>query len=173
MFGAGTADDARRLGGGVVMPRKVSGEATVRRFTLWAVVLWILLLLAALASAQYLQHGDYSYLVGALLVFAVCACCILRLAWARLAMRMVAVLLAIWWLATAVLMLHHRGDFDLARQHAMTQPQISQLAIWMIDRAQRTWEVGLAFKLLAVPMLLWLAWRLGRPEVRAQFGVSR
>lgn len=160
--------------GGVLMSPTSSRDATAsRRFALWAVVPWVLLLLSALACAQYLQHGDYPYLIASLLVFVTSAGCILRLAWACLAMRVVAVLLAIWSLVTGVLMLHHWGEFELARQRAMTQPQVAELAVWMVNRAQRTWEVGLALKALAIPMLLWLAWRLGRPEVRAQFGVRR
>jgi hypothetical protein len=39
----------------------------------------------------------------------------------------------------------------------------------MIARAERTWQVGLALKAVAIPLLLWLAWQLGRPAVRAQF----
>lgn len=156
-----------------MIPPTVPRDARGRRFALWAVVPWVVLLLSALACAQYLNHRDYPYLIASLLVFVVSAGCILRLAWARFAMQLVAVVLAIWSLATGVLMLRHWGEFELARQHAMSQPQITELAVWMINRAQRTWEVGLALKALAVPMLLWLAWRLGRPQVRAQFGVRR
>jgi hypothetical protein len=43
----------------------------------------------------------------------------------------------------------------------------------MIDRSQRTYEVGLALKALAIPLLLWLAWQLGRPSVIAQFQLRR
>lgn len=144
-------------------------DATNRRFAVWAVVPWIVLLLSALACAQYLQHGDYPYLGASLLVFAVCTCCILRLAWARQAMRAVAIVLALWSLVTGVLMLHHWGEFELARQRAMTQPQLGEMAVWLINRAQRTWQVGLVLKALAVPLLLWLAWRLGQPDACAQF----
>jgi hypothetical protein len=68
-----------------------------------------------------------------------------------------------------VLMLQQWGDFDTARQHARAQPQLSDVALWMIARAERTWQVGLALKAAAIPLLLWLAWQLGRPAVRAQF----
>jgi hypothetical protein len=47
------------------------------------------------------------------------------------------------------------------------------MALWMIARAQRTWQVGIALKLAAIPALLWLAWQLGRPAVRTQFRSRR
>jgi energy-coupling factor transporter transmembrane protein EcfT len=152
------------------MPLAVRTDpAPARRFSAWAVGQWVLLLFAALGFVQYLRHAEYIYLVAALLVIVVCAGCILRQAWARLAMQMLAVLLALWALASGVLMLQQWGDFDTARQHALAQPQLGDVALWMIARAERTWQVGLALKAAAIPLLLWLAWQLGRPAVRAQF----
>jgi energy-coupling factor transporter transmembrane protein EcfT len=143
--------------------------ASARRFSAWAVGPWVLLLFAALGFVQYLRHAEYIYLAAALLVIVVCAGCILRQAWARPAMQVLAVLLALWALASGVLMLQQWGDFDTARQHALAQPQLGEVALWMIARAERTWQVGLALKVVAIPLLLWLAWQLGRPTVRAQF----
>lgn len=152
------------------MSSATGGAASAsRRFAVWAIGPWVLLLLAALGSVQYLRHGEYAYLAAALLVIVVCAGCILRQAWSRPAMQVLAVLLAAWSLVTAVLMLQQWGDFAIARQHALAQPQLGEVALWMIERAKRTWQVGIALKLLAVPALLWLAWRLGRPSVRLQF----
>lgn len=118
---------------------------------------------------QYLQHADYAYLLAGLVVIVVCVGCILRQAWARPVMRVLLVLLALWSLLTGVLMLQHAGDFERARQHALAQPQLAEIALWLIARAERTWQVGMALKALAIPLLLWLAWMLGRPGVRAQF----
>ena len=146
---------------------------SARRFAVWAIALWVLLLIAALGCVLYLQHGEYAYLLAGLLVLVVCAGCILRQAWARPTMRVMAVLLALWALATGVLMLQHAGDFEAARQHALAQPQLVDVAVWMINRAQRTWQVGLALRVLAIPLLLWLAWMLGQPAVRAQFRSRR
>lgn len=143
--------------------------ASARRFSAWAVGPWVLLLFAALGFVQYLRHAEYIYLAAALLVIVVCAGCILRQAWARPAMQGLAVLLALWALASGVLMLQQWGDFDTAGQHARAQPQLGEVALWMIARAERTWQVGLALKAAAIPLLLWLAWQLGRPTVRAQF----
>lgn len=135
---------------------------------------WIVLLFAAIGAVQYLQHAEYAYLLAALLVFVACAGCILRLAWARPTMRALAVLLALWALVSGVLMLRQWGDFETARQHALAmQPQLAEIALWMVARARRTWQVGLVLKAIAIPMLLWLAWQLGRPAVRAQFKPHR
>lgn len=150
-----------------------TGPAAARRFSAWTSAVWILLLFAAMGFVQYLQHAEYAYLVAALAVIAACAGCILRQAWARPTMRVLAVLLAVWTLVTGVLMLQHTGDFDIARQHAQAQPQLGEVALWMIARAERTWQVGLALKGAALPLLLWLAWQLGRPVVRAQFHPRR
>ncbi|MFC5436446.1 hypothetical protein ACFPME_07740 [Rhodanobacter umsongensis] len=155
------------------MPLAIPADAAARRFSVWAIGLWVLLLFAAVGSVQYLQHGEYPYLAAALLVIAVCAGCILRRPWARPIMRVLAVVLALWALLTGALMLQQWGDFAVARQHAMTESQLGEVALWMIARAQRTWQVALALKALAIPLLLWLAWQLGRPGVRAQFPPRR
>jgi len=146
-----------------------AGQVPARRFAVWAIGLWVLLLLAAMGFVQYLRHAEYFYLAAAVLVIVVCAGCILRQAWARPAMQVLAVLLAVWSLVSGVLMLQQAGDFETARQHALAQPQLGDVALWLIARAERTWQVGLALKALAIPFLLWLAWQLGRPTVRAQF----
>ena len=150
----------------------VAGAAN-RRFAPWAIGPWVLLLLAAIGFVQYLRHAEYLYLGAAVAVIVVCAGCILRQAWSRSAMQVLALLLATWSLVTAVLMLQQWGDFEIARQHARAQPQLGEMALWMIARAQRTWQVGIALKLAAIPALLWLAWQLGRPAVRAQFRSRR
>lgn len=144
------------------------GGAPAGRFAAWAIAPWVLLLVAALALVQYLQHGDRVYAAAALVVIAVSAGCLLRQPWARNAMRVVALLLALWALLTGALMLQHWGDFARAREHAMTQP-LAALTLWMIARAQRVWQVSLALKAAAIPLLLWWSWLLGRPAVREQF----
>jgi len=148
------------------------GAAPVSRFGLWRVAAWIVLLLAAFGGVQYLRHGDWPYLAGSLVVIVVCAGAILRQPWARQAMRIVALLLALWALVTGGLMLAQWGQFDAARAHAMTQAQ-SELLLLVIEQARRSFLLGLVFKALLVPLLLWMAWHLGRPSVRAQFVARR
>ncbi|MGH8157122.1 MAG: hypothetical protein ACREPQ_03305 [Rhodanobacter sp.] len=156
------------------MPLAVRAESSsTRRFAAWGIAPWVLLLIAAFGCVQYLQHAEYAYLAAGMVVIVVCAGCILRQAWARPTMRVLAVLLALWTLVTGVLMLQHWGDFDVARQHALAQPQLGEMAAWIINRAQRIWQVGLALKAIAIPLLLWLSWQLGRPAVRAQFRSRR
>ncbi len=151
--------------------RTVSSSS--RRFAAWAIGPWVLLLVAALGGVQYLTHAHYIYLAAALMVIAVSAGCILRQGWARGAMRWMAALLAIWAVISGAMMLQHWGDFERARQQALAQPQLGEVVVWMIDRAQRTWQIGLLLKVIAIPLLLWLAWILGKPAVRSQFRQRR
>lgn len=151
------------------MPLAVSaGRASGRGLRGWSIGCWIVLLLAAFGGVQYLRQGDVLYLIGALVVIAVCAGCILRRSWARPAMQGVAVLLALWALATGVLMLVQWGQFSQARAHALAQPQ-ADLLLLLIDQAQRAYLLGLVLKALLLPLLIWLAWMLGRPAVRTEF----
>ena len=138
------------------------------RFGAWRVGAWIVLLLAAFGAVLYLRHGDYPYLAGALAVIVVCAGAILRQPWARQVLRVVALLLALWALATGALMLSQWHQFDVARAHALSQPQ-PDILLLLIEQARRSFLLGLVLKALLVPLLLWLAWQLGRPAVRAQF----
>lgn len=142
--------------------------AAAPRFGVWRVGTWIVLLLAAFGAVLYLRHGDYPYLAGALAVIVVCAGAILRQPWARQALRLVSLLLALWALATGALMIAQWHQFDVARAHALTQPQ-PQILLLLIEQARRSFQLGLVLKALLVPLLLWLAWQLGRPAVRAQF----
>lgn len=143
--------------------------ASASGFSPWAIGPWVVLLLAGLGFVQYLRHGEYLYLGAALVVIVVSAGCIMRQAWARSAMQLLAVLLALWALISGIWMLQQWGDFETARQHALAQPQLGQVMLWMIARAERTWQVALVLKAVAIPLLLWLAWALGRADVRSQF----
>ncbi len=144
-----------------------------RRFSAWAMGIWMLLLFAALGSLQYLQHGEYAYLIAAFVVIVICGACLLRQSWARTAMQAMAVVLAVWALISGALMVGQWGDFEIARQHALAQPALAEVALWMIARARRTWQVAIVLKAAAVPLLLWLAWRMGRLDVRSQFSARR
>lgn len=153
------------------MSQTLGGDsAPPRPFSFWVIGVWVMLLFAVTCVVQYLRGAEYLYVAAAILIIAVCAGCLLRQAWARPTMQAAAILLVLYALVTGVQMLQQWGEFDAARQHALTQPQpLSQLSLWVIDRTQRTWQVGLALRAIAMPWLLWLAWRLGVPTVRAQF----
>ncbi len=140
-----------------------------RTFAAWALATWVVLLLTAFAAVQYLRHADWIYLVAASVVIVGCIGAILRQAWARPLLQVSCMLLALWALITGVWMVRQWDQFALARQQVMAQPQVAPLGLWLIARAQRTWQVALALKVAAIPLLAWLAWTLGQPAVRGQF----
>ncbi len=151
-----------------------SGTADASRaFAAWPVAVWLLLLLAAYGGVQYLRFGIYHYLAASLAVIVVCAGGVLRQEWARHAMRAVAVLLACWATYSGVVMWQGRDQFELARQAALSNPQMGEVALMMVDRAQRTFRLVIGIKAVAIPVLLWLAWTLGRPAAAAQFHTRR
>ncbi|HEX7813887.1 hypothetical protein [Dyella sp.] len=146
-----------------------SDAASPRRFAIWSLALWVLLLLAGYAGLQYMQHGEFVYLAATFVVIVICVAAIMRHEWARSAMRATTVVLALYALVSGVAILVHWGDFDKARQAALAQPQTADLALFMIERTRRTFQVVLGLKAIAIPLLLWLGWVLGQPPVRSQF----
>lgn len=168
---------------------RLPGPATGKAFTIWRLGLWLVLLLAAFGCMQYMQHAqrvwlhfngsaavdvqnhaalrtmlawDVAYFVVSFLIIVLCAGGILRQAWARMPLRWLLLLQAIWMLVSALL---------LWRQwHAWQQLQAaSSVSAAALAQGEKGILLALAFKLVAVPLLLWLAWRLGHPSVRAQF----
>jgi len=41
--------------------------------------------------------------------------------------------------------------------------------LMILERSRRVTQIALALKAISIPCLLWLAWVLGKPAVRAQF----
>lgn len=149
---------------------KVRSEvAGPRRFSMWSLALWVLLLLLAYGGLQYLQHGDFPYLAATFVAIIICVGAIMRHEWARSAMRVVALLIALYALASGVAILMHWGDLDRMRQAALANPQFADDLSMMLERTKRVYQIALALKAISIPFLLWLAWVLGRPAVRAQF----
>ena len=163
-------------------------------FAAWRVAVWLLLLLAAFGCVQYLAHAqwlwgqrsglsgtegaalhrmlawDLSYLAAALLLFVLCAGCILRQAWARVPLRVACGLLALWALVGAGLMLMNQWlPLERASADALAHLASDDPLRLAILHARRSYRMALGLKLMAVPLLLWLAWRLGVPAVRMQF----
>ena len=159
------------------------------RFTWWRMLTWILLLLAAFGGVQYIHHAqavwdalqkvppggtdsqqitaglrvllgwDIAYLVGAFVVIVACAGCILRQAWSRAVLRVVALVLSVWVTYGGVVLWHQWQGLDPAAVQA--QPLIMDFG--------RVVRINLALRAISVPLLLWLAWQLGQPAVRLQF----
>ena len=132
------------------------------------------------AEARSALHGmlgwDIAYLLAALALFVLCAGCLLRQAWARPALRVAALVLAAWLIFSGVLLVIQMNDLERAHvvPPSSAQANVSlQLLLAQIDEnyrvARRSIELALLFKAIAVPVVLWLAWRLGQPPVRAQF----
>ena len=139
------------------------------RFALWALGVWVVLLLAMMGAVQYLRQANFVYLAAAAVTIVVCAGCVLRQGWARPALRVLCIVLALWALISGALMLGQWDRFAMARQHALAEPAMTEVALWLIARAQRTWQVALGLKAASIPLLIWLAWQLDQPAVQAQF----
>ena len=165
-------------------------------FAAWRIVVWLMLLLAAFGCLQYSLHAqqvwaalqtagsadatshlrgvlawDLVYLAGALVIIVICAGAILRQAWSRVALQVVAVLLAIWALVSGISLFAHWHEIDNAA--ALLPPGADEAAQQTVSRLRRNFEMAVALKFVAVPVLLWLAWRLSRPAVREQFRPRR
>lgn len=170
-----------------------------RQFMLWRVLVWLLLLLAAFGCVQYLSHAqllwsqrqayaadavalrtlhrllawDIAYLLAAFTLIVLCAGCILRQGWARPAMRVAAAVLALWMLASGGAMLAQWPQLLQASRDALGQLHDQAALQQAVLHARRSYLLALVLKGLAVPVLLWLSWRLGTPTVRMQFHARR
>ncbi len=170
-----------------------------RRFMVWRVLVWLMLLLAAFGCVLYLNHAgllwaqrhavapggeaaqalhrmlawDIAYFVAAFTMVVLCAGCILRQAWARRAMRVAAGVLALYLLARGGAMFAQWPAFERASNEALVQLHGDAALRQALLHARNTYLVSLVAQLIAVPVLLWLSWRLGTPAVRAQFHARR
>lgn len=170
--------------------------ARVRTFAAWRVVVWLLLLLAVFGCVQYIRHAslvwtqsqalaagsavaagalhrmlawDLVYLLAALALIILCAACILRQGWSRIPMRVAACVLSLWVLVTGVMLLMQWWQFDRASADALAQLHANPTLQLALLHARRSYRLALGMKVIAVPLLLWLAWRLGTLGVRSQF----
>ena len=175
-----------------VMARAKPGSAP-RGFAAWRVAVWLLLLLAAFGCVQYLGHAqllwahraglspadaaalqrmlawDLGFLAAALVLVVLCAGCILRQAWARVPLRVACGVLALWALASGGAMLSQWLQLERSSADAVMHLAADDRLRLAILHARRSYRIALALKLVLIPVLLWLAWRLGVPAVRAQF----
>lgn len=180
------------------MPAQHAATTTSRfRPSIWRVVTWLLLLLAVFGIFQYSVHAwhvlatlrtlgesdvhaamtrmlawDVAYLAGACVTLAAAAGALLRRGWARPVLRVVAGLLALWLLATAIMLGARWTSFNHHSSMLMAQSNLGEAGQALLARVRRSYIVAIALKAVAVPVLVWLAWRLGVPSVRAQFRPS-
>ncbi|TBR36794.1 MULTISPECIES: hypothetical protein [Dyella] len=143
-----------------------------RLFSLWGVALWLVLLQAASGAFQYARHGMYLEVIVPAAVVVVSAGCILRQEWARRVMTVLAPLLALWTAVMLVRMWMLRGKFDeaMANARAIADGAMQTIAVEQITQEQSAFYIGMAIKFITIPVLAWLAWKLMRPDVKAQFG---
>lgn len=184
--------------GVVLMPFTMRAGAPASKFAAWRIVLWLVLLLSAFGCLQYVHHAqgvwarlhagapadvtmtatlhqqlawDIGYLLAAFALIVLCAGGILQQAWSRVPLQVAAVVLAAWSALSGLWLFERWHEFvqsasDMAVVHG---PQAVAALHALLDHARRSYRIGLGLKVIAVPVLLWLAWRLGRPQVRAQF----
>ena len=155
-------------------------------FAGWRMLTWVMLLVAGFLGSQYIRHAqqlwavlqnlpagddhaaelrfmlgwDLGYLAAAFVVIIAAAGCILRQAWARSALRVIALVLCVWLTYRGVLLWHQWHALEQMRDPAVQQ---------QLDGFKRPLLIALGLEALAIPALLWLAWQLGQPAVRLQF----
>jgi hypothetical protein len=180
------------------MPFTMRTRASSSRLALWRIVLWLILLLAAFGCLQYMHHAqevwahlkalgsgdaqraaglrvmlawDAGYLLAAFALIVLCAGGILHQAWSRLPLQVAAGILAAWSALSGLWLFQQwHGFVDSATAMAAAAgPQGAVALQALLDHARRSYHIGLALKVVSVPVLMWLALRLGQPSVKAQF----
>lgn len=176
------------------------GGRSKSRFAWWRTLAWLLLLLAAYGGVQYIRHAqqvwgvlqvlpagdaqssaalhgmlawDLGYLAAALVLIVACAGCILRQAWARPVLQVLALVLCVWSAYRGILLWQQWSALNEAGAALLANAQTSSMPNMQLGDLRRIMLVGLALRVIAVPVLLWLAWQLGQPAVRLQFRARR
>lgn len=183
------------------MPLMLRSDTRRDGFALWRIVTWLILLLAAYGCMQYALHAtqlwrvlqplpesntgdilqlhkmlawDVLYFVASLALVVICAGAILRQGWARPSLQLASLLLAVGWGLVGGLMLFLQWrDFSQAVALTNAQDSLDTASQIAMAHMHRSFLIAVAIKFVGVPVLLWLAWWLGRPSVRAQFRSRR
>jgi len=169
-------------------------------FAWWRMFAWVMLLLAAFGGVQYIHHAqqiwgvlqtlpagddqsasalhgmlawDIGYLAVAFVVIVTSAGCILRQAWARPVLRVVALGLCVWSAYRGVLLWQQWSVFEAANTVLLAGGQSTPAQAAQMGELKRVLLAGIGLRVLAIPLLLWLAWQLGHPAVRLQFRARR
>jgi hypothetical protein len=181
---------------------RVSQPTQQRGLHVWRVLVWLILLFSAFGCLEYLHHAhsvwdqlralapadadgaavlhgmlrwDLGCLLAAFALIVICAGCVLRQAWARPSMRVAALLLGAWFVVAGYLQLNelHAIEANSATLLKQVQAQGVMAVEQTLATAHRQYLLALLFETIATILLLWLAWQLGRPSVRAQFRLRR
>lgn len=180
------------------MGRGVS-DATLsrpRRLAPYRVLTWVLLLLACFGVLEYVMHGwqvvhllargdshrhalhvmlawDVAYLLVAGLTVTLSAGVLMRREWARRGLRVLSAVLAVWSAVMAVGLVSRWLDFRHMARPLLARPDLSPQMQAHLQHLGYTLAIGAGLECLAVPVMAWLWWRLGRPAVRNGFRSQR
>jgi len=164
-------------------------------FAWWRMIAWVLLLVAALGCVQYIQHAqqlwsvlqtlpagdsdidkahvmlawDGGYFIVAFAVIVASAGCILRQAWARSALRVLSLLLAVWAAYRSVLAWYQWRALASVSTVLTSMGQSAPEQAAQVQHLQKLSLISASIGGVAALVLLWLAWQLGQPAVRLQF----
>jgi glucan phosphoethanolaminetransferase (alkaline phosphatase superfamily) len=175
------------------MFKALKGARHDRPFAFWRIVVWLVMLLAAVGfvintygsiiaanaigamspeaiaaggpDPRVLMAWSLGYAIGAFAVMVLALGTLRWREWGRSAMRVVAGLLAIWAIYTAVVAFHQSQEIGVVLSQAGLPPEL-------LVRGMKTRSillVGVVLKAISVPVLAWLAWVLGSVSVRQQF----
>ncbi|HVI54617.1 MAG TPA: hypothetical protein VM621_06160 [Luteibacter sp.] len=174
------------------MAKAVKGPRRARPFALWRIVVWMVMLLAAVgfvinANAAIVAAGAIGsfspeaaagapdprlFMAWALVTtfgaFAVMALALGTLRWrewGRSYLRIAAGVLVVWAIVTALLAFRQWQAIGME----LGQPGLPPDLMLRDMKMRSILVVGIVLKIVSVPVLAWLAWVLGRSSVRQQF----
>lgn len=163
-----------------------------RSHFLMRMVLWLLLILSAWGILQYCMHAyavlrlqqvqpvaestfwqllawDGLYVLVAGFIVMASAGCLMWRPWARRFLRGLVFALALYSLASAVVLFAKWQGTDPAGMDLVAQHMDPQIARAMATRARRIMLMAAILKTVAAPILAWLGWRLGQADVLRRF----
>jgi glucan phosphoethanolaminetransferase (alkaline phosphatase superfamily) len=175
------------------MFKTVRGARRARPFALWRILVWLVMLLAAVGfvinaygaviaanaignlspeaiaaggpDPRILMAWSLGYTFGAFAVMVLALGTLRWREWGRRWMRPVAGVLAVWAIYTAGVALHQWQEIGVVLGQAGLPPEL----LVQGTKARSILFVGIVLKAVSVPALAWLAWVLGSVSVRQQF----
>lgn len=175
------------------MFKAVKGARHARPFAPWRIVVWLVMLLAAVGfvinaygaiiagnaigamSAEAIAAGgpdprilmawSLGYTLGAFAVMVLALGTLRWREWGRSSMRIVAGVLAVWAIYTGFVAFHQWQEIGVVLGQDGLPPELLVRGI----KARSILMVGIVLKAVSVPVLAWLAWVLGSVSVRQQF----
>jgi hypothetical protein len=179
----------------MLISRSDLGHRKKTRFAWWRMIAWVMLLVAGFGCVQYIRHAqqlwgvlqtlpagdgdldqlhamlawDAGYFIVAFAVIVVSAGCILRQAWARPALRLLSLALAVWAAYRAVAAWYQWHMLTVIAPVLVAMGRSTPQQVTEAQHMQHLLLISASIGAFAAVVLLWLAWQLGQPEVRLQF----